>query len=118
MLIQTTAADDRERSGPLLLASACYICPSCAVVCPLSFGDRNYHARTDRLSALANGEALLFLLRDRSNHLHVHGRVVAGHDHLGAGRQRALSGHIGGPEIELRPIVVEERRVPTALFLR
>src|SRR5215831_15794011 len=79
--------------------------------------DRHDDAGTHRFAALADGEALLLLHRDRRDQLDVHGGVVARHDHLGARRQRALPGHVGGAEIELRTIVVEERRVPPALVL-
>ena len=44
--------------------------------------------------------------------------VVARHHHLGALGQRADAGHVGGAEVELRAVAVEERRVPAALFLR
>jgi hypothetical protein len=40
--------------------------------------------------------------------------VVTGHHHLGALRQRHHTGHVGGAEVELRTIVVEERRVPAS----
>ena len=46
--------------------------------------------------------------------------VVAGHAHLGLAavlRQQVedRAGHVGGPEVELRPVALEERRVPAAL---
>src|SRR5262249_12697928 len=78
----------------------------------LGYADR--HAGADGFAALADGKALLLLHRDRRDQLHVHGRVVARHDHLCARRQRALPGHIRGPEVKLRTVVVEERRVPAA----
>src|SRR5262244_3748577 len=81
------------------------------------FRDRDDDAGTDGLAAFTDGEALLLLHGDRRDQLDIHGGVVAGHDHLGARRQRALAGHVGGAEIELRTVVVEEWRVPTALLL-
>src|SRR5712691_10130589 len=79
--------------------------------------DRDDDAGTDGLATLTDGEALLLLHGDRRDQLDVHGGVVARHDHLGALRQRALAGHVGGAEVELRTIVVEERRMPPALVL-
>src|SRR3954462_14051554 len=86
--------------------------------CFLLLSDRDDDAGTDRFAALTDGEALLLLHGDRRDQLDVHGGVVARHDHLGARRQRALAGHVGGAEVELRAIIVEERRMPPALVLR
>ena len=47
--------------------------------------------------------------------LHVH--VIAGHAHLGALGQSDDAGHVGGTEVELRTIVVEERSVTATLVL-
>src|ERR1700704_6725894 len=85
--------------------------------CSSLLGDRDDDAGTDGLAALTDGEALLLLHGDRRDQLDVHGGVVARHDHLGTLRQRALTGHVGGAEVELRTVVVEERRVPPALLL-
>src|SRR5208337_2433266 len=76
-------------------------------------GDRNDDSRAYRASAFANGEAELLLHRDQRD---VDRDIVAGHHHLGALRQIDDAGHVGGAEVELRPIVGEERRVPTALL--
>ena len=43
--------------------------------------------------------------------------VVARHHHLGALRQLDDAGHVGGAEVELRPVVGEERGVTAALLL-
>ena len=48
---------------------------------------------------------------------HHHLDVVAGHDHLGALRQLARAGHVGGTEVELGTVTLEERGMTTALFL-
>ncbi len=45
------------------------------------------------------------------------GHVVAGHDHFGAAQQLGRAGHVGGAEVELRAIAVEERRMTAAFFL-
>ena len=47
----------------------------------------------------------------------MHIDVVAGHAHLGALGQGDDAGNVGGAEVELRTIVVEERGVTAALFL-
>src|SRR6202000_607981 len=54
---------------------------------------------------------------DRLDQLHRDVGVVTGHHHFGALRQRHHTGYVGGAEVELRTVVVEERRVPTALVL-
>src|SRR5690606_33012442 len=69
-------------------------------------------------AALADGEAQLLLHGDRHDQLHVDRDVVARHHHLGALRQRHDTGHVRGPEVELRTVVGEERRVATTLLLR
>src|SRR5689334_4683480 len=71
----------------------------------------------DGPSALADGEPQALLHRDRSDQLDGDLHVVAGHDHLDARRQLRRAGHVGGPEVELRTIAVEERRVTAALLL-
>ncbi len=43
--------------------------------------------------------------------------VVAGHDHLGAGREFHDARHVGRAEVELRTVVGEERRVTAAFIL-
>src|SRR5262249_62275091 len=43
--------------------------------------------------------------------------VVPRHHHLGALGQLAAPGHIGRPEVKLRPVPREERRVPPPLVL-
>ncbi len=47
----------------------------------------------------------------------VHRDVVARHDHLDALGQVGDAGHVGGAEVELRPVSGEERRVTAALLL-
>src|ERR1700683_719570 len=68
-------------------------------------------------AAFANGEAQALLHGDRLDQLDLHLGVVAGQHHLSAFRQLHHAGHVRGPEVELRTVVVEERRVPTALVL-
>ena len=47
----------------------------------------------------------------------VHLDVVARHDHLHTLGKVGDSGHVGGAEVELRPVTGEERRVTAALLL-
>ena len=74
-------------------------------------------AGADGTTALADSEAEALLDSDRGNQLNVHIDVVAGHAHLSALGQGDDAGDVGGAEIELGTIVVEERGVTTALFL-
>src|SRR3954468_11690259 len=79
------------------------------------FGD---DAGADGAATLANREAEALIHGDRLDQLDVHVRVVARHDHLLALRQLHRAGHVRRAEVELRAIVVEERRVTAAFVLR
>src|SRR3954452_18677626 len=68
-------------------------------------------------AALADGEAQAVLHGDRLDQLDGHLGVVARHHHLRALGQGDDTGHVRGPEVELRAVVVEERGVATALVL-
>src|SRR5438309_6183653 len=70
------------------------------------------------LAALADGKPQALLHRDRRYQAHHHLHVVPRHHHLGPLGQLAAARHIGGPEVKLRPIPREERRVPSPFFLR
>src|SRR5437762_6628173 len=74
----------------------------------LDFGD---DPGAHRAAALADREAEAILHRDRGDQLDRHLRVVAGHHHLHARRQLHRPRHVGRPQIELRPVPLEERRV-------
>src|SRR3546814_832954 len=67
-------------------------------------------------TTLFRSEAVLH--GDGLDQLNDHFGVVAGHDHLGALGQRDDAGDVRGPEVELRTVVVEERRVTATLLLR
>src|SRR6188768_4570123 len=69
-------------------------------------------------ATLADGEPEAGVHCNRLAHLDLHLRVVARHDHLLAVRQLDRAGHVRRAEVELRPVAVEERRVPPALVLR
>src|SRR3954468_12531785 len=75
------------------------------------------HARADGAAALADREAQAGVHGDGLDQFDLHLDVVAGHDHLGALRQLGDTGHVRGPEVELRAVAVEERRVTAALLL-
>src|SRR5437867_1979351 len=75
-------------------------------------------AGADRASALADREPQPLLHRDRRDQLHFHVHVVPRHHHLPPRRQRRHPRHVRGPKVELRPVPVEERRVPPPLLLR
>src|SRR5687767_7369325 len=79
--------------------------------------DLRDHAPADRPTALANCEAKSLVHRDRLDHLDRHLDVVARHDHLGPLGQVRDAGHVGGAEVELRPVAVEERGVTATLLL-
>src|SRR5260370_11611354 len=74
-------------------------------------------AGTDGAAAFTDREAQLFFHRDRHDQVHFHRDVVARHHHLGAFGQMHDAGYVGGAEVELGPVVGEERGVTTALFL-
>src|SRR6476469_8231226 len=72
----------------------------------------------DGAATLSDGEPQTLFHGDRLLQLHRHLGVVTGHDHLGALGQVDRARDVGGPEVELRVVVGEERRVPPALLLR
>src|SRR3989304_5565887 len=71
-------------------------------------------AGADGAAALADREAQPLLHRDRRDQLDPYLRVVPGHHHLHPVRQRRHSRHVRRPEVELRPVAREERRVAAA----
>src|SRR6266853_1169796 len=74
-------------------------------------------AGADGLAALAHRKAQALIHRDRLDQRHHHLDVVARHHHLGAIGQLHRPRHIGRAKVKLRPVPVEKRRVPPALFL-
>src|SRR3954470_8532071 len=73
--------------------------------------------RTHGATTLTDGEAQALLHGDRLDQLDRHFGVVARHDHLRALGEGDDTGHVGRAEVELRAVVVEERRVPATLVL-
>src|SRR5687767_15389878 len=82
------------------------------------FDNLRDRAGSNRAAALANGEPAALLDRHRRDQLARDRRVVPGHHHLHALGQLQDPGHVRRPDVELRPIPREERRVTPALFLR
>src|ERR1039457_1269871 len=74
-------------------------------------------AGTDGPAAFPDREPQALFHRDRLDQLDLHLGVVTRQHHLGALGQLHDAGHVRGAEVELRPVVVEERRVPPALVL-
>src|SRR5713226_7291346 len=83
---------------------------------PPSLNNLRDHACADGLAALADGKPQALLHRNGRNQAHHHLHVVPRHHHLGALGQLAAAGHIGGPEVKLRPVPGKERRVPPPVF--
>ena len=81
------------------------------------FVDLDDNARANRTAAFTDSEAEAFLDGDGGNQLNIHLDVIAGHAHLSAFGQRDDAGYVGGAEIELRTIVVEERCMTAAFIL-
>src|ERR1700741_4412537 len=71
----------------------------------------------DGTAAFADREAQTLFHRDRRNQLHRDRHVVARHHHFLVLRQLDRARHVRRTEVELRTVVVEERRVTTAFVL-
>src|SRR5438874_117882 len=71
-----------------------------------------------RSPAFPDREPQLLLHRNRRDQLDRHLRVVPRHHHLHPRRQLHRPRHIRRPQIKLRPIPLEKRRVPAPLILR
>src|SRR5665647_3517422 len=82
-----------------------------------SLDDLGDATSTHGATTLTDGELEPFFHRDGLNQVNLHLGVVAGHDHLGALGEVHNSGHVRRTEVELRAVVLVERRVTAALFL-
>src|SRR5712691_3552919 len=80
--------------------------------------DLGGHAGADGAAAFADRKPQLLLHRDRRDQLDRHLRVVPRHHHLHPRRQLHRPRHVRRPQVKLRPIPLEKRRVPAPLFLR
>src|SRR5882672_433962 len=74
-------------------------------------------AGADGLAAFADGEAHLLFERDGGDELYLDRDAVTRHHHLHFFRQLQRAGHIRRPDVELRAVVREERRVTPSFFL-
>ena len=74
-------------------------------------------AGTNGTATLTDSETQALLDSDRSDQLNVHLNVIARHAHLNTLGQSDDAGNVGGTEVELRTIVVEERSMTAAFFL-
>src|SRR5690606_27991049 len=79
--------------------------------------DLRHDARTDGATAFADGETASLDNGDGLEKLDFKFDVVAGHAHLGAAEQLDRTGHVRRPEIELRAVTAEERRLAAAFVL-
>src|SRR6195256_6728166 len=80
--------------------------------------DLGGHAGADGAAAFANRKPQLLLHRDRRDQLDRHLRVVPRHHHLHPRRQLHRPRHVRRPQVKLRPVPLEKRRVPPAFFFR
>ena len=71
--------------------------------------DLGNNAGTYGAATLTDSETQAFLDSDRGDQLNVHLNVVARHAHLSTFRQGDNAGNVGGTEVELGTVVVEER---------
>src|SRR5437879_330210 len=78
--------------------------------------DLGGHAGADGAAAFANRKPQLLLHRDRRDQLDRHLRVVPRHHHLHPRRQLHRPRHVRRPQVKLRPIPLEKRRVPPAFL--
>src|SRR5207247_2789245 len=78
--------------------------------------DLRDHAGADGAAAFADRKPQLLLHRDRRDQLDRHLRVVPRHHHLDAGGEFHRPRHVRRPQVKLRPIPLEERRMPPAFL--
>src|SRR3954447_429609 len=83
-----------------------------------SLGDLGDPAGADGAATLTDREPQALVHGDGLDELDRHLGVVTRHDHLGALGEGHDAGHVRRTEVELRTVVVEERRVTAALLLR
>src|SRR5580765_7250815 len=84
---------------------------------PVLLDDLGNATRAHGAATLTDGETQAVLHGDRLDQRDRHLGVVARHDHLGALGEGHDAGHVRGAEVELRAVVVEERRVTATLVL-
>src|SRR3954451_1855788 len=72
---------------------------------------------SDGASAFADSKSQTLFHRHRRDQLDLERHVVARHHHLGAGWQLGHTRYVGGAEVELRTVALEERDVTSTFFL-
>src|SRR5271166_4979278 len=87
-----------------------------------SLQDLHHDAGTDGLATFADGEPEAILHGDRRVQLDGHLDIITGHAHLGLAavfRQQVedRAGHVGGADVELGTVALEERGMTTPFFL-
>src|SRR5438067_9062130 len=107
-----------HKSIPVRQTLVCRYCDKLKPCLTLLFHNIRNRTRANRAAAFTNREAQAFLHRNRRDQFNLHLHVVARHHHLHTCRQVRHTRHVRRPEIKLRPIAREERRVSTAFFLR
>src|SRR5487761_2792753 len=75
-------------------------------------------AGADGAATLANSEAQTLFHGDRGDQLHRDRNIVPRHHHLSPRRQLHRPRHVRRPEVKLRTVTVEKRRVTPTLILR
>src|SRR5437667_345635 len=78
--------------------------------------DLGGHAGADGAAAFADRKPQLLLHRDRRDQLDRHLHVVPRHHHLHPRRQLHRPRHVRRPQVKLRPIPLEKRRMPPAFL--
>ena len=71
---------------------------------------------TNGTATFTNREAQAIFHCDRSDQGNTHLDVVTRHNHFHTFRQFARTGYVGGTEVELRTVALEERSVTTAFI--
>ena len=79
--------------------------------------DLSNNAGTNGTAAFTNSETQTLLDSDGGDELNLHVNVVARLAHLNALGEVDDAGNVGGTEVELRTVVVEERSMTAAFFL-
>src|SRR6056297_3522582 len=78
--------------------------------------DLGDYAGTNGTATFTNREAQTIFHGDRSNQGNTHLDVVTRHNHFHTFRQLARTGYVGGTEVELRTVALEERGMTTTFF--
>src|SRR6056297_4187944 len=78
--------------------------------------DLGDYAGTNGTATFTNREAQTIFHGDRSNQGNTHLDVVTRHNHFHTFRQFARTGYVGGTEVKLRTVTLEERGMTTTFF--